>query len=470
MSGEPGIDSIASVTEKTERTRRITSEPIGPLLVRLTATMIMGVIAMMTLGIVDTWFISLLGTHQLAAIGFIIPVYMIFVSVALGIGMGISSITSRLIGEAKHGVAARYVTDAQILALVFSILIAILIGFSITSIFSAMGATEKVLPHIRNYMYILIFGLPMMMISVVSGNTFRAIGAIKTSASLSTLMALLNLALDPLLIFGIGPFPDLGMKGAALATVIAAATASLISVYILATREKLLLFTMPRLRHIRENWEELLTIAVPAMLANMMTPFAAAIMTALIAGYGAEAVAGFGVGARIETLCLMVVFALSATLPMFIGQNLGAGTGERAYQALFGCLKFSIGFQIAVYILLIILSPYIATAFSSDIRVIQVINTYIYILPLTYGAHAVVILVMVSLNVLRRPRLGLFLIIIRLIALYLPLAYIGGLYWGITGMFSGAAAGNVIAAIIAYRVIKKVCAADSGMMPATVAS
>ena len=458
------------MTEKTERTRRITSEPIGPLLVRLTGTMIMGIIAMMTLGIVDTWFISLLGTQQLAAIGFIIPVYMIFVSVALGIGMGISSITSRLVGEAKHDLAARYVTDAQILALLFSILIAILLGFSITGIFSAMGATEQVLPHIRNYMYILIFGLPMMMITFVGGNTFRAIGAIKTSASLSSLMALTNLALDPLLIFGLGPFPNLGMKGAAVATVIAAATASLVSVYLLATREKLLLFTMPRLRHIRENWEELLSIAVPAMLANMMTPIAAAIMTALIAGYGAEAVAGFGVGARIETICLIVVFALSATLPMFIGQNLGAGTGERAHRALFGCLKFSIGFQIAVYILLITLAPYIAPAFSSDIRVIQVINTFIYILPLTYGAHAVVILVMVSLNVLRRPRLALFLIIIRLIALYLPLAYIGGLYWGITGLFSGAAIGNVIAAVIAYRVIRKVCAAEGGMMPATAVS
>ena len=96
---------------------------------RLTGTMILGVIAMMTLGFVDTWFISLLGTNQLAAIGFIIPVYMIFISIALGIGMGISSITSRLIGEGKQDTAARYVTDAQILALLLSFFIAMLIGY-----------------------------------------------------------------------------------------------------------------------------------------------------------------------------------------------------------------------------------------------------------------------------------------------------------------------------------------------------
>ena len=432
--------------------------------------MILGVVAMMTLGFVDTWFISLLGTEQLAAIGFIIPVYMIFVSIGLGVGMGISSITSRLVGEGKHDMAARYVSDAQILALLLSILIAIAVGFSITGIFSAMGATEQVLPHIRDYMSVLIFGLPVIMIAIVSGNTFRSIGAIKTSALMSTLMALLNLALDPLLIFGPGPFPELGMKGAAIASVSAAATVSVVAVYILAVREKLILFTFPRLRHIRENWEELLQIAIPAMLANMMTPFAAAVMTALIAGYGAEAVAGFGVGARIETLCLIVVFALSATLPMFIGQNLGAGKGERAYRALFGCLKFSIVFQIAAYLLLLTLSPWIAPAFSSDAEVVRVINTFIYILPLTYGAHAVVILVMVSLNVLKRPRLGLLLIIIRLIALYLPLAYIGSLYWGVTGLFWGAAAGNVIAGIIAYRVIRKVCASEDSMIAVTATS
>ena len=438
------------------------------MLARLTGTMILGVIAMMTLGIVDTWFISLLGTNQLAAIGFIIPIYMIFVSIGLGIGMGISSVTSRLIGEARHDAAARYVTDAQILALLLSVVIAVGVGFSFKGIFSAMGATEQVLPYISDYMNVLILGLPVMMIAIICGNTFRAIGAMKTSASISTLMALLNLALDPLLIFGPGPFPEMGIKGAAVATVIAAATVAAVAVYILAAREKLLLFTLPRLRHIRENWEELLQIGVPAMLANMMTPFAAAVMTALIAGFGAEAVAGFGVGARIETLCLMVVFALSATLPMFIGQNLGAGKGERAHRALFGCLKFSIVFQIAVYVLLLALSPWIAPAFSSDADVVRVINAFIWILPLTYGAHAVVILVMVSLNVLRRPRLGLFLIIIRLIALYLPLAYIGGQIWGITGMFSGAAAGNVIAGIIAYRVIKKVCAGEDSLLPVTV--
>jgi Na+-driven multidrug efflux pump len=180
-------------------------------------------------------------------------------------------------------------------------------------------------------------------------------------------------------------------------------------------------------------------------------------MTALIARYGAESVAGFGVGARIESMSLIVVLGLSSTLPMFIGQNIGAGRGDRAYQALMLCIKFTVFFQIGVYFLLLLFSPLITSGFSDNPTVINVLKTYLLILPLTYSAHGVVILVMVSLNVLKRPRTALKITIIRLLALYLPLAYIGSLFWGITGLFVGAACGNVIAGLIAFRIIKRVC-------------
>ena len=142
---------------------------------------------------------------------------------------------------------------------------------------------------------------------------------------------------------------------------------------------------------------------------------------------------------------------------MFIGQNIGAGRGDRAYQALILCLRFVLVFQIGVYLLLLLVSPLITSGFSDNPQVINVIKTYLIIMPLSYSAHAVVILVMVSLNVLKRPRTALLITIIRLLALYLPLAYLGSLFWGITGLFAGAACGNVIAGVVAFRIVKKVC-------------
>jgi MATE family, multidrug efflux pump len=427
------------------------------LLVRLTTPMIFAIISMMLMGLVDTFFISLLGTNQLAAASFVMPIYMLMINIALGMGMGLSSLTSRLIGEHKHHEAARFITDSHILTLLLTIAISLLLFLVIRPLFALMGANDNVMPYIEGYLHIILFGMPMLLLTMVGNNTLRAIGNIKASATLSILLSVLNMILDPLFIFGLGPFPELGMPGAALATVIAALIAWLCSIYLIGFHEKLFEFTKPKLDQLIDNWRKLLSIAVPAVGANIMTPLAAAIMTAMIARFGAESVAGFGVGARIEAMSLIVVLALSSTLPMFIGQNIGAGRGDRAYQALILCLRFVLVFQIGVYLLLLLCSPFITTGFSDNPVVIDVIKTYLMIIPLTYSAHGVVILVMVSLNVLKRPRTALLITMIRLLALYLPLAWLGSLFWGITGLFTGAACGNVVAGLIAFRIVKRVC-------------
>ena len=440
-----------------QRTERICSEPIGPLMLRLTIPMVFAIISMMLLGLVDTFFISLLGTKELAAASFVMPIYMLLVNVALGIGMAISSLTSRLIGEQRQEEAARFITDSHILATLIIVSIAIVLFVFIDSLFTQMGASSKVMPDIRGYMRIILMGSPIIVLTFICNSTFRAIGHIKASAIFSTLLSLLNLILDPLLIFGLGPFPELGMPGAALATLIAACITWVCSYYMLAFKEKLLDFRLPSPGKLFENWSKCLSIAIPAIFANIMTPLAAAIMTAMIARHGEASVAGFGVGARIESMSLLITFALSSTLPMFIGQNIGAGRGDRAYQALMMCLRFALIFQIAVYFILLLLAPMISTSFSDNADVIYVIKTYLAILPFSYSAHAVVILVMVSLNVLGRPRMALLATIVRLLLLYLPWAYFGSLIWGITGLFAGAALGNFIAGLVAFKIIKNVC-------------
>jgi len=430
-------------------------------MVRLTVPMIFGMISMMLLSVVDTYFISMLGTRELAAVSFSQPVGNLLIGVALGIGMSLGALVSRLLGENQYQQAARLITDTNIVAAIIAVTLAILGGLSIEPLFRWLGATDEVLPFIKDYMYIWLIAAPLWMLTMIGNNAFRAIGDTKLSAAIMTLLSLLNLLFDPLLIFGIGPFPELGVAGAAWATLIACASAWLCSVSVLAFRERLLEFTPPRLAHLLPNWRELFKIATPAIAANVMTPLAAAILTAIVARFGVAAVAGYGVGARVEFISLIVVFALSSTLPMFIGQNIGASKPDRAYRALMGSLKFVLLFQSVVYLLLLIGADQIAMLFSDNSEVIRTIKTFLWILPLTYGAHAVVILVMVSLNVLRRPRTALLTTAIRLALLYLPLAYLGSLWWGVTGAFVGAASGNVLAGLIAFVIIRKVCVAQS---------
>lgn len=427
-------------------------------MLRLTAPMTLAIISMMLLGVVDSYFVSLLGTRELAAVSFTLPVTFTVISVGLGIGMSLGALVSRLIGGGDHLSAARLITDTQLFTLLAGLLLTGAGLLLVEPLFMLLGATAEVMPDIKSYMHFWFFGAPFLMLILVSNNAFRAIGNVKASAWLSALLAISNAILDPLLIFGIGPFPEMGVAGAALATVVAAIITWAISFLTLWIKERLLQFNWPGVSAVFANWRALLKIAIPAVGANIMTPFAAAALTAIVAQSGAEAVAGFGVGTRIESVALICVFALSSTLPMFIGQNIGAGKAERAYEALMMGLRFSLIFQTVVYLLLLLGSNLIAETFSSDERVIEVIRTFLWILPLTYGAQGVVILVMVSLNVLQRPKLALLTSLIRLLVLYVPLAFIGFIAADVKGLFVGAALANIIAAGVAYKFIRGVLA------------
>ena len=418
--------------------------------------MLLAIASMMLLQVVDAFFISRLGTNQLAAISFALPIVGIATSIALGMGMAISSLASRLVGEGDHQKSARLISDGFLIATTISIILAVIGYQTITPLFSWLGAHQQVLPFIHEYMSIWFFATPLLMLSLICSSICRSIGATSISATISICMTLSNMILDPLLIFGLGPFPELGVKGAAYATLFAVLFSLSIGLYILFFKEKLLLFDCPKITHFVPNFKELGKIGINTIFSNLMTPVAATIMTAIVALQGTNAVAGFGVGARIESVSLIIIFALSSTLPMFIGQNIGAGKPQRAYHALMGALKFSIVFQLVLYCLLFLLAPVIARTFSDNLEVQSVIILYLRILPVTYGFHGVVILTMVSLNVLKKPQVSLLITLVRMLVLYLPLAWLGSKAAGISGMFIGAAIGNILASIFAYNRTKHV--------------
>ena len=370
--------------------------------------------------------------------------------------MAISSLTSKLIGAERMGLAARLITDGFYLTAITALLVTLILTLALEKIFLLIGADQTTFPHIYDYMHIWLIGTVMLMVTQVCSSTFRALGDTKTSAVIAITMTLTNLTLDPLLIFGLGPFPELGMQGAALATVIAVMVAAVIGLYQLAIKERLLLASLPSLNVFKTNFKQLIDIAIPAVLANAIIPITAAMLTLLVARFGTDSVAGFGVGSRIEAVSLMIVYAMSATLPMFIGQNLGAGKPERVVAALTLSFKFVVIFQLAVYALLAAFSATIASVFSNDAAVQEIIVLFLLIVPISYGLSGVVVLINVSMNVLGKPRIALYINIVRLTVLYFPLAYFGSQAFEIKGLFIGVAIGNGLAFCLAYLLLKRV--------------
>jgi len=409
----------------------------------------------MGLGVVDSYFIGFLGTNELAAIGFIVPITQIVTNIGLGLGMAVSSLISKLIGANKLDDAACVVTNGFYLTTLLSITTVIILFWQLENIFCLIGAQPSTLPPILAYMNIWVLAVPAVMFTMLCSSTFRAIGDTKTSAVIAISMTLSNIILNPVLIFGLGPIPALGMEGAAIATLIAVFLSFSIGFYQLYYHEQLVLITLPSWQNFSKSVKELLDIAIPAVLANSIVPITAAVLTAIVAFLGTHAVAGYGVGSRVEAVMLIVVYALSSTLPMFIGQNLGAKRKDRIKESIKLSFRFIIIFQLVLYLIVAISAEFIAALFSIEADVQETITLYLRTIPLVYGLSGIIILINVTMNVLGKPKIALYINALRLILLYVPLAYLGSHFFGLKGFYLGIMIGHSLAYLLATIWFKK---------------
>ncbi|MCC7411718.1 MAG: MATE family efflux transporter [Gammaproteobacteria bacterium] len=423
----------------------------------LTVPMVFGIVSLLLFNLADTFFISLLGTRELAALGFTFPVTMFVTYLGIGLGIGTSALVARGIGAGDHDRAARIATDSLLLATLLVVVLAVLGYVSIEPLFLALGATPDLVPLIASFMHVWLLGVVFFVMPMVVGAALRATGDTRTPSLVMLGSAGLNGVLDPLLIFGLGPVPGFGLQGAAIASALAWIGAASISLIMLHRREHLLEWRWPGTAALFQSWRRHLAISGPAAAANMLTPVATGILTATVATYGAEAVAAYGVAGRIEALALIVVLAMSTSLPPFLSQNHGAGRIDRVREAVRIALRFTLAWELGVYLLIVAAAPWIAALFTDAPQVDRVLRTILYILPLSYGFQGIVVLSNSSFNALHAPRHAVVLSVLRWFVLYVPCALAGAAMAGLTGLFAGAMVGNLIAGSLAGVWITRHC-------------
>ena len=424
-------------------------------LIRMTTPMIIGMLMLFTFSLVDTLFISFLGTEALTAISFTFPVTFTIMSLAIGLGIGASAVVGKYLGRSEYEKAKEASTVINYISLLLATIVVAICWFFMDSIFNLMGARASLVPAIREYMVVWFPG-SIMVVCIMTGNSIlRACGDTKTPSILMAGAGLINAVLDPIFIFGLGPIPAMGISGAAWATVIAWGVGYFYLMYILVIQKELVSGSLPSRPVMLSSGREMLRIGVPAAGANMMTPVAAGIMTAIAASYGDEAVAAFGVGARLEPMATLIVLALSSSLPPLISQNFGAGKIDRVEEAYRLSIKFILGWQMLVYAVLALGADVIASTFSDDPEVIETIKLFLWILPLGYGMQGIIILTNSSLNAIHRPMSALYLSSARFFVFYVPLAFVGSQWFGLAGFFGGAFCGNLLMAAISLRSFNK---------------
>ncbi len=425
-------------------------EPIRPTLVRMTVPMMFGMISLMLFNLADAWFVGQLGTDPLAALSFTFPISFSITSLAIGLGVGTSATLARLIGSGQTTRVARVATDNYLMAVLITAMVGLLGQFLLPTLARLLGAPVALYPLIDGYMSIWFFASIFMVLNMVCNATFRASGDTRITAVIMLGSSVMNFVLDPILIFGWGPVPALGIEGAALASLIAWTTTSIVALYLLKRLKGLLLLDWLRWPDIWDNWRSVLRISLPAALSNMMTPVANGVLTAVVARHGPEAVAAFGVGNRLESLSLLVCLALSMTLPPFISQNFGARLIHRVQGAYQSSIQFALIWQLFVYLVLALSAGWVAQLFTDDPEVQRWLTLWILIVPLGFGFQAAIFLSSSTFNALHQPLRALRISLVRLFLLYVPLGWLGNHLFELKGMFVALVVANALTALFAW--------------------
>ena len=436
-------------SKKKPGTNHMVAGPVGLSLIRLAVPTVFGLVSILLINLVDTFYISMIGVQELVAISFTFPITFTLMSFSFGIGIGASAVISRAIGEGDNHRVKRLTTDSLILVALIIMVVSGLSYLNLHSIFNLMGASDESFPLIEEYMTPWLIGVVFVVIPIVGNSAIRATGDTKTPSIIMVIAAIVNAVLDPILIFGYGPFPEMGIKGAAIATVISYISIMIAGLWVLGKREQMLTANWPGIIDILISWKALLYIGIPAIFTQLLFPFSNAVLTRLAANISEEAVAAFGVGTRIESLAMIGSMALSSVIIPFIGQNYGANNFDRIKTASRFSLYFAMIWGGTAWVFLALISTVIAWAFTNDPEIQDLIKQYYWIVPFGFGFHGISQLISASCNALHRPFHSTTINIMRLFLFLIPLVYLGSQFWGTTGFFVGIALGNLATGVIA---------------------
>ena len=427
--------------------KELTDGPIWRALAKMSAPMVLGILAVLSVGLADAYFLGQLGGAPLAAVGFIYPVTAAVTSLSIGLSAGANAAVSQAIGRKDDETAtARTGLHAIALGLALAIAVAAIIFALVGPLFSVLGASDTVLTEIRAFMPWWCLSFPFVVTTMLINALFRAHGHAKTSAVFMVSEAIFNIILTPIFIFGWAFIPGFETAGAAMATFIARATVATVAI-LWAIRHGLIFFDCAPTKNFWTSAKTLANVGGPAAFSNAINPAGMAAVTAAVATVGETAVAGFGAATRIQSLALVPMFALSSGIGPVVGQNWGAEQQDRAARALQAAFAFCIGYGIIVGLVLAVFAEPLANFIASGGEATNYAAQYLRFVGWSLFGYGFVVIANAAMNARSKAGHSMVLSLSRIFILYLPLAWIGVSLFGYAGILAAAIIANVLGAV-----------------------
>ncbi len=417
--------------ELTKKSDRLGTEPIVPLLLKLSTPSIIGMAIQALYNVVDSIYIGNLSTEALSALSLAFPIQMVLISIAVGTGVGTSSSISRLLGEDKDHKANNVAEHVILITIIYGILTAVVGVFFTDNIFKIFTTDPYLIDLGVEYTRIILIGSMALFFQIIAENILRGEG--NTFGPMVTMVigAVFNIILDPFLIFGIGIFPKLGVSGAAYATVLARIVSGICIGFILFSNKNQIKLKLDEFKFDFDIIKKVYQVGFPAMIMQLLASFMVAGVNRIVGVYNLTAIAVVGIYFRLQSFVFMPVFGLSQGFMPIVGYNYGHDKPERMKQTMKYGLLIAFSFTTIGFIIFQLFSKEMILLFNKDPELLSIGVVALKRISLAFPIIGPAIIGSTIFQSIGKGVPSLVISLLRQIILLLPIMYLLGLRFGL---------------------------------------
>lgn len=418
------------------------------MLLKLSFPVTAGMVIYSLFSLVDTFFIAKLGAASLAALTFSIPIQVFLVSIASATGVGLTSLISRVLGAGNTKLADNIAWHGILICIVYGLLAVVIARYYLSDLLILVGCTSEIFLLIHEYLQIILIGsififLPIMLGSVIQGegNTFLPM-------LIALVGILINVALDPLLIFGYGPVHGMGLNGSALATIYAQIACTILIIMIVKKNKGYLGWQRSHFRLNPGVVYEIYRVGFPTIIMEIAGVFTMIVLNKIVAGYGNTAIAALGIFLRLRSFFYMPVYGLTQGVMPIAGFAYGAGNLDRVKEVFLKTSFISVIFTGTAFYAMQYKSPWLVSFFSHDVALTSVGVTCMQLGTIFIPLMGPLVILYTVLQSIGKGATAMWISLIRNLLFFLPLLIILPEYWGLRGVWLAFSFSELLALII----------------------
>lgn len=407
--------------------------------------------------VVDIFFVAKLGAGAVAVVGLTEAIVTVLYAVAIGLSMAVSALIARRIGERNPRAAAFIAAQAIWIGVIVSLLISVSGFIFAKDMLAFMGATPNIIERYASFTQILFAGSPSILFIFLLNGVFRGAGDAAIAMRVLWLSNLINLALDPCLIFGWGPFPELGVAGAAVATTIGRSVGVILQLYYLFGAKHRVHIELIQLLPNTRTMREILLIARGGIFQFFIETSSWIFLMKIMASFGASAIAAYTIAIRIVVFTFLPAWGLSNSAATLVGQNLGAGQPERAESCVRLVAKYNFVFLTIVSLLFILFAEFFMRLFTQDDSVIAIGISCLRWISFGYGLFAIGLVLTQAFNGAGDTNTPSWINLCAFWLVQIPLAYFLALHTelGPSGIFIAIFIGESLMGVLAIVIFRR---------------